>query len=78
MASAHVENIAPNFTQWPPCDYSIVESIAWDIPTITDDTDAISSVSDYSLRIQSSTLSIHGVYTIILTDTVTYDDRGTA
>lgn len=78
MASAYTENIAPNFTQWPPCDYAITETISWDIPEITDDTDAITAVTDYQIRVQSSTLSIHGIYTLVMTDTVTYTDRGTA
>ena len=29
LANAHFENIAPNFYQWPPCDYAITETISW-------------------------------------------------
>ena len=51
MALTHFEDLAPNFLQYPPCDYPIVESISWDIPTITDDTDAIQVVSDYRISV---------------------------
>ena len=78
MASTHFEDLAPNFLQYPPCDYPIVESITWDIPTIADDTDAIQVVSDYRISIQSSTLSIHDIYTLTVTDTVTYGGQSWA
>lgn len=78
MAANHFENIAPNFAQYPPCNYAIVESIAWTIPAIPDDTDAITAASDYQISVQSNTLSIHGQYTLVMTNTVTYTDRGTA
>lgn len=77
MASTHFEDLTPNFLQYPPCDYPINESIAWNIPTITDDPDAIQAVTDYRISVQSNTLSIHGVYTLTVTNTVTYNDRGT-
>ena len=54
MSNIHYEDIAPNFTQWPPCDYPIVENIVWTIPEITDDTDAIQAVSDYQISVQSN------------------------
>ena len=47
MAATHFENIAPNFAQYPPCNYAISETIAWTIPAIADDTDAITAPSDY-------------------------------
>lgn len=75
MSNVHYEDIAPAFTQWPPCDYPISESIAWTIPAIVDDDDAISVVNDYRISVQSNTLSIHGVYTLTQTDYVTYNDQ---
>ena len=73
MASTHFEDLAPNFLQYPPCDYAINESITWNIPNIADDTDAIQAVSDYRISVQSSTLSIHGVYTLTVTNSVEYN-----
>jgi hypothetical protein len=78
MSSTHFEDLTPNFLQYPPCDYPIVESITWDIPTISDDTDAIQAVSDYRISVQSSTLSIHGVYTLTVTNSVTYESQSWA
>lgn len=72
MANTHFEDLTPNFLQYPPCDYPIVESIDWSIPSIPDDTDAIQVVNDYRISVQSSVLSIHGIYTLTVTDTVTY------
>ena len=74
MANIHFEDIAPNFTQYPPCDYVLTEDIVWTIPEITDDTDAIQVVNDYRISVQSNTLSIHGVYNLVMTDNVVYND----
>lgn len=49
MASAAFQDLTPNFLQYPPCDYTIVETISWDIPTIADDATAITAVSDYRI-----------------------------
>lgn len=78
MAATRFEDLTPNFLQYPPCDYAIVESISWSIPTITDDTDAIEAVSDYRISVQSSTLSIHGVYSLTVTNSVTYEAQSWA
>jgi hypothetical protein len=78
MAAAKFVDLTPAFTQYPPCGYAITNSIAWTIPTISADTDAIEKQSDYRLKIQSSTLSINGQYTVTITNSVTYNDRGTA
>ena len=72
MAAAHFETLSPAFYQYPPCDYTLTESISWAIPTIADDTSAITAVSDLQLQVSSTTLTIHGVYSVTVTDTVTY------
>ena len=78
MAATHFEDLAPAFYQWPPCDYVLTETIAWALPTIDADTDAIQAVSDYRVSVYSAELSIHGVYTLTVTDTVTYESQSWA
>ena len=78
MAAAHFEDLAPAFTQYPPCDYTLTETITWDLPTIDADPDAIEAVSDYRISVSSAVLDIHGVYALTLTDTVTYNDQAWA
>ena len=78
MAAAHFEDLSPAFYQYPPCDYTLTETIAWDLPTIDADPDAIEAVSDYRISVSSAVLDIHGVYTLTLTDTVTYNDQSWA
>lgn len=56
----------------------LTETISWAIPAIADDTDAIVAVSDYRISVQSSTLSIHGIYSLTVTDTVTYNAQSWA
>ena len=77
MAAAKFIELTPNFAQYPPCNYAITESIAWTLPTIADDTDAITKVNDYKIQVLSSVLSIHGQYSVTVTNSVTYNDRGT-
>lgn len=77
MAAAKDVTLTPAFLQYPPCDYAVNNNIQWTIPTIADDANAITKVNDYQIRISSTTLSIHGEYTLTVTNSVTYTDRGT-
>ena len=78
MAAAKDVTLTPAFLQYPPCDYAVTNNIQWTIPTIADDTNAITKVNDYKIRISSSKLTIHGEYTLTVKNSVTYTDRGTA
>lgn len=71
MATPQEHYLTPNFLQYPPCDYTIVENIIWTIPTdapvIEDDSD------DYHITISSSNLDLHGVYNLVMENQVTFD-----
>ena len=68
MAAAKDVTLTPAFLQYPPCDYAVNNNIQWTIPTIADDANAITKVNDYQIRISSTTLSIHGEYTLTVTN----------
>jgi hypothetical protein len=78
MATQKDVSLTPNFLQYPPCNYAITNNIVWTIPTISADSSAITKINDYQIRITSTTLSIHGVYSVTVTNSVSYNDRGTA
>lgn len=70
MATAQTHTLTPNFLQYPPCDYTLVENIEWTIPTGAPVT--VDPADDYTITIESSNLDLHGVYELIMQNSVEY------
>ena len=74
MSAAQTHTLTPNFLQYPACDYVLNESINYDIQT--DAPFVVHTGDDYSFSIESTNLDLHGIYTIVVTNTVTYEALG--
>lgn len=62
--------LTPNFTQRPACGYTITEGLAWSIPGGAPLT--IDSTNKYKITAQSTDITKHNSYTLILKDWITY------
>ena len=67
LANAQGYELTPQYTQWPPCDYAISETISWELNGAP-----ITIMSDYMIKIESDDPVDHGVYNITLSNYVTY------
>jgi hypothetical protein len=70
QANALTINIAPNFTQYPPCDYVITENLAWTIPPGAPIT--VTTGNKYQLKVQSYNMKDIKTYAVVFKDTATY------
>ena len=77
LAAAQSYSLTPEFTQWPPCGYNLVETITWELDGVLISEVAgspITAPDDYTITIESDTMSDHGIYTLVVTNEVTYED----
>lgn len=63
-------NIAPNFTQYPACDYAITENLAWTIPAGAPIT--VTTGNKYQLKVESYNMADIKTYAVVFKDTATY------
>lgn len=70
MSTQQTHRLDPEFLQYPACDYALNESIVWDIET--DAPLTVDVADDYTYYIESTNLDLHGIYTISVTNTVSY------
>ena len=70
QASALLINIAPNFTQYPPCAYVIAENLVWTIPAGAPIT--VTAGNKYQLKVESYNMADIKTYAVVFKDTATY------
>ena len=68
-----VIQLAPSFTQWPPCDYVLTEVLEWTFDPTPMAPATPTSDNPYEITIATADLTEATMYTMTLTDAVSYE-----